>query len=107
MAEFEKITKDWCKMCEEVDCLNCRIHIASYHSNQTCRLWVLRHPKEAERIITQWSAEHLESAEHPVITNGKKFEEMFGFTPYMKFRSYKDMKQWIESEWRPNKEYEK
>ena len=34
--------------------------------------------------------------------DGKKFEEVFGFTPYMKFRSYEDMKQWIESEYEGN-----
>lgn len=104
MTEFEKITKDWCKMCEEVDCLNCRIHMASYHSNQTCRLWVLCHPKEAERIITQWSAEHSGSAEYSVMTNGEKFEEVFGFAAPRKFCTLSETDWW---KWWLDKEYEK
>ena len=103
MAEFMKVIIEKNRMCAAHNefCNGCPLDSESRGTNINCPTFIEESPKEAEKIIMDWAEKH------PVMTNGKKFEEVFGFTPYMKFRSYEDMKQWIESEWRLNKEYEK
>ncbi len=100
MAEFQKIVKERKRMCEQYDfCKYCPLgELQKKHGNEnaTCRSLAFDYPEEAERIIMQWASEH------PVMTNGKKFEQVFGFTPYMKFRSYENMKQWVESKYEGN-----
>ena len=102
MAEFQKVIAQFDRMCEETnDCDKCPLTAARKGTFLSCIAFMRKRRKKAEEIIMKWAEEH------PVMTNGKKFEEVFGFSPYMKFQSYEDMKQWIESEWRLNKEYEK
>lgn len=69
MAEFAKVAAELTRMCRRYDgfCKECPLGFAL-----SCRNWVTSHPKEAEEIIMKWAAEH------PVITNGAKFEEVFG-----------------------------
>ena len=57
-------------MCESYGgfCKGCPLEFAI-----SCHNWMLAHPEETEEIIMRWSEEH------PIITNRKKFEEVFGF----------------------------
>ena len=69
MAEFAKVAAEMTRMCRCYAgfCKECPLGFAA-----SCRNWVTSHPKEAEEIIMQWAAEH------PLVTNGAKFEEIFG-----------------------------
>jgi hypothetical protein len=72
MAEFQTVIKERERMCNSfLGCMRCplakwQLGIAG------CRDRTFDNPAEAERIIIQWAAEH------PLVTNGAKFEEIFG-----------------------------
>lgn len=70
MAEFAKVAAETTRMCGHYEsfCKECPLGFAL-----SCRNWVLDHPKEAEEIIMKWAAEN------PIITNGAKFREVFGY----------------------------
>ena len=69
MAEFAKVAAEMTRMCRCYAgfCKECPLGFAA-----SCKNWVLAQSAEAEQIIMQWAAEH------PVVTNGAKFEEIFG-----------------------------
>lgn len=76
--EFQDFAKQRRRMCEYYSMGGC------YHDKKsdicpicavqdsTCGVFCLRHPKEAEEIVSKWAAEH------PVMTNRQKFKEVFG-----------------------------
>lgn len=73
MAEFKTVMKEFQRLCSESRCENCPVGERIFNEGVTfCSEWIKNHPEEAERIITQWSSEH------PIKTNGMKFEEVFG-----------------------------
>lgn len=72
MAEFQTVIKERERMCNCFDfCVHCPLRKVQKRS-VLCRDWTFRNPAEAEQIIMQWAAEH------PLVTNGAKFEEIFG-----------------------------
>ena len=81
MAEFQKVVKERKRMCEQYNtCIYCPLReLQTMGSNAMCRALAFQYPEEAERIIMQWASEH------PLMTNRRKFEEVFGFTPATMF----------------------
>ena len=71
MAEYVTVTKELQRMCFKNRCAECPI-TKHRHECVNCYAWMGNHPEEVERIVMEWSAEH------PIVTNGKKFEEVFG-----------------------------
>lgn len=73
MADFQIVLKEFKRMCCSIgSCINCPLWEA-HKGNVVCRTWTFANPEVAEKIIMQWSDEH------PVMTNRRKFEEVFGF----------------------------
>lgn len=74
MAEFVKVVTEKSRMCAaHGECCNgCPLAAESRRSNIPCPIFLEESPKEAEEIIMRWAAEH------PLVTNGAKFEEIFG-----------------------------
>lgn len=74
MAEFQTIIKERERMCNAHGnkCDGCPLSRIRRKSETLCVLFMIRDPKEAEEIIMKWAAEH------PLVTNGAKFEEIFG-----------------------------
>ena len=94
MSEFKNIMREYDRMCNGMSfCGDCPIASSNNGNDVSCNDLMRKFPEKAERIILQWSKEN------PIMTNGKKFEEVFGFSPYMKFRSFEDMRRWIEAEY--------
>ncbi len=74
MTEFITVMREYNRMCEKsMKCENCPIVSSNNGRGVACHLFVRKFPEEAERIIMQWAAEH------QVMTNRRKFEEVFGF----------------------------
>lgn len=97
MAEYTTVMREYNRMCKgNTKCENCPIALENNGGGIECQLFLHKYPGATERIIMQWASEH------PAMTNGEKFEQVFGFTPYKGFRSYEDMKQWVESEYERN-----
>ena len=73
MAEFVTVMREYERMCKgNARCETCPIVSSNNKRGVACHLFVRKFPMEAECIIMQWSAEH------PIITNRIKFEEVFG-----------------------------
>lgn len=61
------------RMCEAIhQCHKCPISSDNNQYGLTCIIFAEKHPEEAVDIVEQWSKEH------PVVTNGEKFREVFG-----------------------------
>lgn len=64
------------RMCESFEnCHECPLNMASRKYEETCRFMTKTHPAEVVEVIEQWSKEH------PIITNVRKFKEVFGVLP--------------------------
>lgn len=95
MAEFQKVVEEKKRMCYSYEgfCKECPLGFAI-----SCLNWAQNHPDEAEQIIMKWAEEH------PLVTNGAKFEEVFsvpfwaiscGVTP--------EIAKWLRSEYKEAK----
>ena len=72
MAEFQTVLKERERMCDSfLGCMRCPLSKGQI-GNMACRDRTFNNPEEAEKIIMQWAADH------PLVTNGVKFEEIFG-----------------------------
>lgn len=95
MVEFAKIVNEHKRMCESFKmCGKCPL--GKEHGLVTqCRDWTFNNPAEAEEIIMKWAAEH------PIVTNGMKFEEIFG-VPFgvVSCGSMLSISKWINSEYK-------
>lgn len=70
MAEFQTVMAQAARMCNSHKlCASCPI---KKNCVTSCRVFMLEHPDRFEEIVLQWAAEH------PLVTNGAKFEEIFG-----------------------------
>lgn len=79
------------RMCDSISrCDMCDLH----GRTTTCREFVRDYPEEAVKIVEKWGNEH------PVMTNGAKFEEVFGRT-YMSLPSF--VGEWLEQEYKEPK----
>lgn len=93
MAEFQKIAKASKRMCNFYEvCEECPIN--KIRGNAICMTWIMLNPEEAERIIMKWSAEH------PIMTNAKKFEQVFGFSFYYRFGGSDVDTAWLAEEYK-------
>ena len=100
MAEFQTIIKERERMCNAhgSSCDGCPLSRIRRKSETLCTLFLIRNPAKAEEIIMQWAAEH------PVVTNGAKFEEIFG-VPFLaiSFGSTPEIAKWLRSEYKEAK----
>lgn len=71
MAEYVTVSRELQRMCDKNRCAECPI-TKFRHAFVNCHTWMDNHPEEVERIVMAWSAEH------PPVTNGMKFREVFG-----------------------------
>lgn len=92
MAEFQMVMQELQRMCNSCKtCRQCRINDIR---NDECDVWIARNPKEAERIIMQWSSEH------PIKTNGMKFREVFGFEFTDQVAESQYHREWLDAEYK-------
>lgn len=82
------------RMCNSIECSECIIDEKSVEKGCSCLKYAEDFPKETVDGVEQWSKEH------PVITNGAKFEEVFGRT-YMSLPSF--VGEWLEQEYKEPK----
>ena len=96
MAEFQKVMQERQRMCNSYrSCSQCRINAVL---NDICTVWITKNPEEAERIIMKWAAEH------PIMTNARKFEEVFGFSFYYRFGGSDVDTAWLAEEYKGGQE---
>lgn len=73
MAEFQEIVSIYKRMCDSCKvCGECHIFQTTRSS---CKDYLTKHTEDAEKFLLEWAKEH------PVKTNSKKFEEVFGVKP--------------------------
>lgn len=83
------------RMCKSVkQCYDCPLDSGKTDITVCCQDLLTYYPKEAVKAVEQWSNEH------PVMTNGAKFEEVFGRT-YMSLPSF--VGEWLEQEYKEPK----
>ena len=71
MAEFQTVMTQAARMCNSNKlCASCCL--SRKNRRVSCRAFMFEHPDEFEEIVLQWAKEH------PLVTNGAKFEEIFG-----------------------------
>lgn len=95
MAEFVKVVTEKSRMCESFKlCSKCPLRKEQEPDIQ-CQTWVVDHPEETERIVMQWAAEH------PLVTNGTKFLEVFG-VPFWAISCgvTPEISKWLRSEYK-------
>lgn len=97
MAEFLKVVKERKRMCESYGdpCKGCPLEFAI-----SCKNWMLAHPEETEEIIMEWSEKH------PIMTNRKKFEEVFGFDLLKRIVLSEHDKEWFDEEYKESDDNE-
>jgi len=97
MAEFVTVIKEKDRMCKCFEqCRDCPLGNIQ-GPFVLCRNWIIEHPKEAEKIILNWSIEN------PVTTNRMKLKEVFGFDVAPMFEVTSGNCAWLNSEYK-NKE---
>lgn len=101
MTEFKTVMREYTRMCEgNMRCENCPIASNNNGIGIACHLFVRKFPEEAERIIMQWAEEY------PVMTNRKKFKEVFGkdlFKLLSVEESWSDTLKWLDEEYKETK----
>ena len=94
MAEFHTVMKEKRRMCKQIgDCSKCPISFLNNKSSY-CTTFMAESPEDAERIIMQWATEH------PLMTNRRKFEEVFGFSPATMFEVNSRNVDWLDEEYK-------
>lgn len=95
MAEFKTVMSELQRLCSGRTCGSCPVGNKAFHERASyCCVWVKDHPEEAERIIMQWAAEH------PIVTNGMKFREVFGIDLEDKYLVTEHAKEWACREYK-------
>lgn len=95
MAEFKTVMRELQRLCSGRKCGSCPVGSKTFNERESyCSVWVKNHPEEAERIIMKWSAEH------PIMTNAKKFEQVFGFSFYYRFGGSDVDTAWLAEEYK-------
>lgn len=96
MAEFQTVMAQAAMMCKYYE--NCRSCPVGKIRTVNCRKFIFNHPDEFEEIIMKWAEEH------SVVTNGKKFREVFGCDLTEKFNVSPSVKDWLNEEFREHEE---
>ena len=94
MAEYKTVMREYDRMCNGMICDNCPIASTNNGTGLSCKHLMHKFPEEAERIILQWASEH------PVMTNRKKFEEVFGFNIATMFEVNRGNTEWLDEEYK-------
>ena len=99
MAEFQKVVKERKRMCEQYHtCRHCPLgELQTQDTNAMCRSLAFEYPEEAERIIMSWASEH------PIMTNQRKFTEVFGFNIATMFEVNQGNADWLDEEYKETK----
>lgn len=100
MAEFERICKEWKRMHETVpDCSDCPLSLINNETAKPCYEFVRDSPVTAEGIIMKWAEDH------PVMTNHRKFEEVFGMNLFklLPDATWGDIVKWLHEEYKGEK----
>lgn len=94
MAEFQKIAKARRRMCDAYKgCKECPLY--SLTQGNFCGTKTLNFPEESERIILEWETWH------PIMTNGKKFEEVFGSSAEVVWHhEFNAFSKWMDAEYK-------
>lgn len=71
--EALKWLQEYKRMCEN-GCDVCPMFIENNKHNVACSYLLKKCPEDTYKIVEQWSKEH------PIITNARKFEEVFGLS---------------------------
>lgn len=94
MAEFHTVMKEKRRMCKRIgDCSKCPISFLNNKSS-FCTTFMSESPEDAERIIMQWASEH------PIMTNRRKFTEVFGFNIATMFEVNRGNADWLDEEYK-------
>lgn len=72
--EFQEVCKNFTRMCDSIGCSECGIEKAQKIRREfpSCESFLVDCPEKSESIVEQWAKEH------PIVTNGDKFREVFG-----------------------------
>ena len=98
MAEFMTVMREYSRMCEwSLRCENCPIASNNNGIGIACHLFARKFPGKAERIILQWASEN------PILTNRKKFEEVFGFNVATMFEVNSGNAAWLDEKYEETK----
>lgn len=93
MAEFQTVIKERSRMCNGFSsCVYCPL-AKEQKGNVICRDWVFTNPAETERVVMKWSEEH------PILTNRRKFAEVFGFDVATMFEVNRGNAEWLDEEY--------
>ena len=101
MAEFQEVAKMYDRLCDSYDeCYKCPMFRNRNGNNPIgCGYWALKvDPETAEEIILRWGKEH------PIMTNGIKFQEVFGQPYEYLFETNGFIKQWLSQEYKGGQE---
>ena len=93
MAEFQTVMREYVRMCNSgLECVNCQISATNNGSCNSCLSFMQKFPEDAERIIMKWSEEH------PIMTNRRKFEEVFGLNVAAIYDVSRYAADWLDEE---------
>ena len=94
MSEFMTVMREYDRMCNGMTCDNCPIASTNNGMGLSCNGFMHKFPKEAEQIILRWSSEH------PLMTNRRKFSEVFGFDVATMFEVNRGNVDWLDEEYK-------
>lgn len=94
---FREFCKEKSRMCSNVECKDgsCKIYDAK-GTAQNCNDFCIGNCEKAEQIVDQWAKEH------PIVTNGMKFMEIFGET-FCSNMLIGSANEWWHTEYQPPK----
>lgn len=95
MAEFQKVMEQYDRMCERANnCYECPITKAHSNTFSNCIAFMRERGKTAEEVIMKWAEEH------PIMTNRRKFTEVFGFDVATMFEVNPGNADWLDEEYK-------
>lgn len=98
MAEYTTVMREYNRMCNsDMGCDNCQVSASNNGTGASCYQFIRKSPEKAERIIMQWASEH------PIMTNRRKFSEVFGFDVATMFEVNSGNADWLDEEYQETK----
>lgn len=95
MAEFMTVMREYDRMCNSgMGCDNCQVSASNNGTGVSCYQFIREFPGKAERIVMKWSEEN------PIMTNRKKFAEVFGFDVATMFEVNRGNAEWLDEEYK-------
>lgn len=100
MAEFKNVMSEFARMCKlNTTCYGCPIQGAKDELNMSdvgCLFFIGTCPEKIEELTMEWAEKH------PVMTNRKKFEEVFGkdLIKLGNEESWGDIVRWLKEEYK-------